>query len=153
MVCRLFVAKPVRTSGDVLSIRNILRLKNKIWNNIQQNALDTSPRSRVEFGALQWRHDERNSVPNHQPHECLLNDLFGRRSKKTWKLCVTGLCAGNSPVPGEFTAQMASIAENVLIWWRHHVTWYQYVYSVSCDESMYSCCHGVVVWIYSNIDI
>ena len=33
----------------------------------------------------------------------------------------TGLCAGNSPVTGEFPAQMASNAENVLIWWRHHI--------------------------------
>ena len=28
--------------------------------------------------------------------------------------------AGNSSVTGEFPAQMASIAENVFIWWRHH---------------------------------
>ena len=27
---------------------------------------------------------------------------------------------GNSPVSGEFPAQMASKAENVYIWWRHH---------------------------------
>ena len=71
-------------------------------------------------GPLQWRHDRRDSVSNHQPHDCLLNRLFGRRSKKTSKLRVTGLCAGNSPVPGEFPAQMASYAENVSIWWRHH---------------------------------
>ena len=58
---------------------------------------------------------------NHQPHDCLLNRLFRRRSKKTTKLRVTGLCAGNSPVPGEFPAQMASHAENVSIWWHHHV--------------------------------
>ena len=32
----------------------------------------------------------------------LLNRLFGRRSKKTSKLRVTGLCVGNSPVTGEF---------------------------------------------------
>ena len=44
----------------------------------------------------------------------------GRRSKKTSKLRVTGLCAGNSPVTGEFPAQRASNAENVSIWWRHH---------------------------------
>ena len=47
--------------------------------------------------------------------------FFRRRSKKTWKLRVTGLCAGNSPGTGEFPAQMASNAENVSIWWRHHV--------------------------------
>ena len=42
------------------------------------------------------------------------------RSKKTSKPRVTGLCAGNSPVTGEFPAQKASNAENVSIWWRHH---------------------------------
>ena len=36
-----------------------------------------------------------------------------RRSKKISKLRVTGICAGNSPVTGEFHAQMASNAENV----------------------------------------
>ena len=41
--------------------------------------------------------------------------------KKTSKLRVAGLCVGNSPVTGEFPAQMASNAENVSIWWRHHV--------------------------------
>ena len=40
---------------------------------------------------------------------------------KTSKLCLTGLCAGNSPVTGEFPAQMVSNAENVSIWWCHHV--------------------------------
>ena len=31
---------------------------------------------------LQWRHNEPYSVSNHQPHDCLLNRLFRRRSKK-----------------------------------------------------------------------
>ena len=48
---------------------------------------------------LQWRHNDYCSVSNHQPHGCLLNRLFRRRSKKTSKLRVTGLCAGNSPGP------------------------------------------------------
>ena len=39
-----------------------------------------------------------------------------RRSKKTSKLHVTGLCAGNSPVTGDFPAQRASNAENVSVW-------------------------------------
>ena len=69
---------------------------------------------------LQWRHNGRDSVSNHQPHYCLLNRLFRRRSKKTPKVLDTGLCAGNSPGTGEFLAQMASIAANVSIWWRHH---------------------------------
>ena len=70
--------------------------------------------------ALQWRYNERNSVSNHRRHDCLRNRLFRRRSKKTSKLRVTGLCEGNSPVTGEFRAQRTSNTENVSIWWRHH---------------------------------
>ena len=70
---------------------------------------------------LQWRLNGRDSVSNHQPHDCLLNRLFRRRSKKSSKLRVIGLCVGNSLGTGEFPAQMASNAENVSIWWRHHV--------------------------------
>ena len=69
---------------------------------------------------LQWCHNEHDGVSNHQPHDCLLNRLFRRRSKKTSKLRVTGYCGGNSPVTGEFPAQRASNAENVSTWWRHH---------------------------------
>ena len=70
--------------------------------------------------ALQWRHNGRDSVSNHQPHDCFLNRLLRRRSKKTSKLRIIGLCAGNSPVTGEFPTQMVNNAENVSIWWRHH---------------------------------
>ena len=71
---------------------------------------------------LLWRHNGRDSVSDHQPHDCLFNPLIRRRSKKTPKLRVTGLCARNSPGTGEFPAQMASNVENVSIWWRHHGT-------------------------------
>ena len=71
--------------------------------------------------SLLWLHNGRDCVSNHQPHDCLLNHLFRRRSKKTSKLRITGLCVGNSPVTGEFPAQIASNAENVSISWRHHV--------------------------------
>ena len=70
-----------------------------------------SPSNNTESGIslqhwpLQWRHNGRDS-----------------RSKRTAKLCVTGLCAGSSPGTGEFPAQRASNAENVSIWWRHHVS-------------------------------
>ena len=65
----------------------------------------------VVYVTLQWRHNGRDGVSNHQLHDCLLDRLFGRRSKKTSKHCVTGLCAGYSPVTGEFPAQMASNEE------------------------------------------
>ena len=69
---------------------------------------------------LRWRRNGCDCVSNHQRHHCLPNRLFRRRSKKTSKLRVTGLCVGNSPGTGEFPALMASDAENVSIWWRHH---------------------------------
>ena len=77
--------------------------------------------------SLQLRHNGRDSVSNHQPHDCLLNRLFRRRWKKTSKLCVIGFCAGNSPGTGEFPTQMTSNAENVSIWWRHHVYHWPFV--------------------------
>ena len=70
--------------------------------------------------SLQWRHNERDGVLNHQPHDCLLNIYSGADKKKTSKLRVTCLCVGNSPVTDEFPAQRVSNAENVSIWWRHH---------------------------------
>ena len=51
-----------------------------------------------------------------------LNHSFRRRSKKTSKVRVTGLCEGNSPMTGAFPAQMTSNAENVSIWWPRHAT-------------------------------
>ena len=70
--------------------------------------------------SLQWRHNERVGVSNPQPHDCLLNRSFRHRWKKTSRLRVTGLCARNSPVTGEFPAQRTSNAENVSFWLRHH---------------------------------
>ena len=64
-----------------------------------------------------------DGISNHRCLACLLKRLFRRRSKKTSKLRVTGLCEGNPPVTGEFLSQRASDAENVSIWWRHHEPW------------------------------
>ena len=90
---------------------------------------------------LQWRHNERDGVSNQWRLDCLLNRLFRRRSKKTSKHHVTGLCEGNSLVTGEFPAQRASYAEDVSSWWRHHgfsallelcvpiITWWSVLYT------------------------
>ena len=88
--------------------------------------------------SLQWRHNGRDSVSNHQPHDCFLNRLFRQRSNKTSKPRVTGLFAGNSPEAGEFPAQMTSNAENVSIWWRHHANdnW-----TINAESVSISCCH------------
>ena len=75
---------------------------------------------RRTFCSLHWRHNDHDGVLNHQPHGCLLNLLFQRRSKKNikvprhWPLC------GEFTVAGEFPAQRDSDVENASIWWRHH---------------------------------
>ena len=46
--------------------------------------------------------------------------VYQTQIKENIKARVTGLCAGNSPVTGEFPTQRASNAKNVSIWWRHH---------------------------------
>ena len=68
---------------------------------------------------LEWRHNARDSVSNHQPHDCLLNRCF-RQIKENIKAPRHWPLRGNSSETGEFPAQMASNAENASIWWRHH---------------------------------
>ena len=69
----------------------------------------TSPSTRCSYviseflfsQPLQWRHNGCAGVSNHWLPDCLLNRLFRRRSNKTSKLRVTGLCGWNSPVTGD----------------------------------------------------
>ena len=73
---------------------------------------DTTRECNFNECSLRWRHNGCGSVSNHQPYDCLLNRLFRRRSKKTSKLRVTGLCAGihrgpvNSPHKWSVTRKM-----------------------------------------------
>ena len=76
----------------------------------------------VSKTVLQWDHNDCNGISNYQCLDCLLNCLLRHRSKKISKLCVTDLCEGNPPVTGGFPSQRASNAENISIWWRHHVS-------------------------------
>ena len=61
--------------------------------------------------ALQWRHNERHGTSNHQPYDFYSTAFWKPRSKKTPKLRANGLCAGKSPVTGEFPSQRANNAE------------------------------------------
>ena len=149
MTCRLIGAKPLfepmlvdrqldryeQTSAKFKSQFTVLHGRKWIWKCRVQygghfvpglNVLKRPTREIQVFlnEPLQWRHNERDGVSNHQPHDRLLKYLFRRRSKKTSKLRVTGLCEGNSPVTGEFPAQRASNAEHISIWWRHHAFYY-----------------------------
>ena len=69
--------------------------------------------------SLQWRHNERDGVSNHQPQDCSLKFKFRRRSKKTFKLRVTSLCVGNSPVnsphKGPVTRKMFPFDDVIII--------------------------------------
>ena len=68
----------------------------------------------------QWRHNEGGGISTHQPHDCLLNRLFRRRSKKHRSSASLAFVWGiqrwpvNSPQKGPVTRK------NVSIWWRHH---------------------------------
>ena len=75
--------------------------------------------------SLQWRHNERDGVPNHQGIDCLLSRLFRCRSNKASKPRVPGLCEGNPPEIGGLSSQRASNAETLPIWWRreHKIMW------------------------------
>ena len=44
----------------------------------------------------------------------------GANQRKQQSSVSLACCEGNSPVTGEFPSQMASYAEDVSIWWRHH---------------------------------
>ena len=119
------------------------------------NKNNTNRKSYYKFmKSLQWRHNERYDVSNHQPHDCLLNGLFRRRSKKTSKLRVTGLCAGKSPVTGEFPAQRPSNAETISIWWRHHVFFHWHKSRCLAAQGTGKLRNLCVMWmIFHNVEI
>ena len=69
--------------------------------------------------ALQWRHNERDGIPNHRRLDYLSNRLFRYLSKKTSKLHVTGLCEGNSPNSphkGPVTRNMLPFDDVIMGW-------------------------------------
>ena len=81
------------------------------------------------------------------------NRLFRRRSTKTPKLRVAGLCEGNSPVTGVFSAQRVSTAENGSIWRRHHDPSSDYTFVV--DKTEYQCYRSawvpsLIIWMTSH---
>ena len=97
----------------------------------------------TSYSTLRWRHNDHDSVSNHQPHGCLFNRLFGCKSKKTSKLRVTGLLCREFTGTGEFPAQRASYAENVSIWWRHHD-------SAGCDTNPCPSSSFRIFWVNQN---
>ena len=108
----LWILSPHNTELTKLSLKQIWR-----GHKMQKHVLSRS--NPCIMRTLQLHHNELYGVSNHRCLHCLLN-WFRRRLKKTSKLRVSGLCAGTSPVTGEFPAQNASNTENISILWRHH---------------------------------
>ena len=73
--------------------------------------------------SLQWRHNERDGVSNHQPHDCSLNRLFRRRSRKHKSSALLAFVRGihrwpvNSPhkVPG--TRKIFPFDDVIILLW------------------------------------
>ena len=82
-------------------VQPVLIIISPTSSHLVRESTQAPPGGRNDPYSLQWRHNERNGISNHHPHNCLFNHIFRRRSKKTSKLRVTGLCEGNSPVTGE----------------------------------------------------
>ena len=86
---------------------------------------------------LLWRHNGFDRVSNHQPRHCILSRLFRRRSKKTSKLRLTGLCRGihrrpvNSPYKWPVTRKMFPF-DDVIMTVRARIKWTRYVYIITC---------------------
>ena len=69
---------------------------------------------------LQWRHNERDGISNHQPRDCLFNRLFKAQIKENIK------APRHWPSWGEFTGDRwiprtkGQYHGKASIWWRHH---------------------------------
>ena len=106
--------------GDISVVRFVLEFR---W---RSRIVDVEPSSNFEHKkcriSLQWRHNGRDGVSNHQPHDYLPNRLFRRRSKKISVFRITGCCAGNSSVTGEFphkepvTRKMFPFDDVIMCW-------------------------------------
>ena len=90
--------------------------------------------------SLQWRHNGRNGVSKHRCLGCLHNRLLRRRSKKTPKIRVTGLCGGihrwtvNSPHKWPITRKMFPF-DDVIMWYGG----FDYIHTKPWDALTHPC--------------
>ena len=115
----------------------------------------TSTAIQLNHNSLHWRHNDHNGISNHQPHGCLLNHLFRRRSKKTSKFRVTGLCVGNSPGPvnsphkGPVTQKMFPFDDVIMQSWVRD-EWLHPTQTFGCDYSFMSQSHSIFVSLMNS---
>ena len=96
------------------------------WDLMTRKALTTAPLM-LEHGGVNtpYRHYDDVIMTARASQITSLTIVYstvysGAHQRKHQGSASLAFCAGNSPWTGEFRAQMASNAENVSIWWRHH---------------------------------
>ena len=87
-----------RSLGDIESSKSTITMRR------------TRDNSRGDH-SLEWRHNERNGVSNHQPHDCFLSRLFGRKSKVRW----IHRWPVNSPHKGPVTRKMFPFGDVIML--------------------------------------
>ena len=118
--------------------------------------------SRCMLDILQWHHNGRDGVSNHQTHDCILNRLFMSRAKKASKLRVTGLWGGeftgdrwiprtNGQCRGKCFHLMTSSCKAMLLYnqwkrykqshWQSSMPWVQY------GQCLIQSCLSALAWI------
>ena len=104
--------------------------------------------------SLHWRHNDHDGISSHQPHGYLLNRLFRRRSKKTSKLRVTGLCVGiqrDSPHKMPVTRKMFPFDDVIMLQLLcNSLLWTETKRVLIVDLKQYLRC---TTWITNNIQV
>ena len=95
---------------------------------------------------LQWRHNGRDSLSNHQPHDSLLNRWLRRRPEKTQSSAslafVRGIHRVNSPHKGRVTWKILPFDDVIMIpagciWFRNH--WEEQILASPMRDSLGRC--------------
>ena len=114
---------PGKSKSQTISWHGIDRvLLQHSWSSTRGVKVYSPYRHHLKCIALHWRHNDHDGVSNYQPHGCLLNRLFRRRSKKTSKIRVTGLCVGTSPGrvnslhKGPVTRKIFPFDDVIMVW-------------------------------------
>ena len=101
MISNAYTVKCFRNDEEMQIYFHVFQNKiqhGKDWNNLKLSCLCWV--SLTVYCALQWHHNERGFISNHQPHNCLLNRLFKVQIKEISKLL------SHWPLCGEFTGDL-----------------------------------------------
>ena len=74
-----------------------------------------------ELVSLQWRHNGRDGVSDHQPYDCSLNCIFKEQIKENSQSAASQASVREIHRWPVNSLTKTSNAKNVSIWWRHHV--------------------------------